>query len=154
MIVTRYACSMINADYVQLPTGEELTTPDTETNAKVYGVYVLSGAYEIAAADDPQYVGRVFAPTGALALNAITCGATVRANGDTSWFCFSQNDDTKRIVTQMDVAGSANLPAGFGFFVVSGTVQADGKTANQFQFFRPRAMDIEVQGSGTLILVR
>lgn len=154
MIVTRYACSMLNADYVQLPAGEELTTPDTETNAKVYGVYILSGAYEISAADDPQHSGRVFAPTGNLVPNDITCGATVRAVGDTSWLCFSQNDEVQRGFVQMDVAGSATLPEGFGFFVVNGTVQADGKTANQFQFFRPRAMDIEVQGSGTLILVR
>jgi hypothetical protein len=154
MIITRYICSMLNVDHVQLPAGEELTTPDSSANAEVYGVYVLSGEYVISAADDPQHVGSTFAPTGNLVPNDVTCGATVRALADTSWLCFSQNDETQRGFVQMDVDRAAVLPAGFGFFVIEGTVQADGKTANQFQFFKPRAADVTVTGSGALLLVR
>jgi hypothetical protein len=145
---------MLNADLVELPAGEVLETPDSAVNSRVYGTYVLSGGYVVSASDDPQYVGRAYPLTGSLVPNDVTCGAAVQAQGDTTWVCFSPNDDTQRTVNQMDVAGTATIPADTGFFVVSGTVQADGKTANQFQFFRPRAMDIEVQGSGTLILVR
>ena len=152
MLLTRYACSMFNADLVELPAGETLTTPESAVNSRVYGMYVLSGAYEFTATDDPQFVGRVVSE--ALFPNDVTCGATVQAQGDTTWVCFSQNDDTRRTVTQMDVEGTAVLPADTGFFVVKGTVQADGKTANQFQFFKPRAIDLEIQGTGTLILVR
>jgi len=152
MILTRYACSMFNADHVEISADETLTLPESSVNSRVYGWHMLSGAYELTAADDPQFVGRVVSE--GLFPNDVTCGVTVQAQGDTTWVCFSQNDDIRRTVTQMDVEGTAILPAGTGFFVVKGTVQADGKTANQFQFFKPRAKDLEIQGTGTLILVR
>ena len=154
MIVTRYACSMFNADLVELPAGEILALPDSAANSRVYGTYTLSGGYVVSASDDPQYVGRVYPLTGSFVPNDVACGTVPQAQGDTAWVCFSPNDDTQRTVTQMDVEGTAVLPADTGFFVIKGTVQADGKTANQFQFFKPRATDIEVQGNGTLILVR
>lgn len=154
MIITRYTCSMINADYVQLPAGEEIVISDSAVNTRVYGIYMLAGSYTISAAGDPQHLERTFTPTENFVPNDIMCSATVQAQGDATWFCFSQNDETQRTVSQMIVSGNATLPAGTGFFVVSGTVQADGKTANQFQFFRPRAMNTSVQGNGTLILVR
>jgi hypothetical protein len=144
---------MINADYVQLPAGEEIVISDGAVNARVYGVYVLDGSYTISAAGDPHHVGRTFTPTENFVPNDITCSATAKAQDDAVWFCFSQNDDVRRTVSQMIVSGNAVLPAGTGFFVVSGTVQADGKTASQFQFFRPRDADISVQGLCTLILV-
>jgi hypothetical protein len=145
---------MINADYVQLPAGEEIVISDGAVNARVYGVCVRDGGYTISAASDPQHVGRTFTRAENFVPNDIMCSATTQAQGDAVWFCFSQNDETRRTVSQMIVSGNATLPAGTGFFVVSGTVQAEGKTATQFQFFRPRDADISVQGLGTLILVR
>jgi len=154
MLVKRYVTSMMNVDYVELPAGEVLETPDSAVNSRVYGTFVLSGEYVVSASDGPQYVGRTYPSDGNLVPNDVACGAAVKAQGDTTWLCFSPNDDVQRTVNQLDVAGTATVPADTGFFVASGTVQADGKTANQFQFFRPRAIDTQVQGSGTLILVR
>lgn len=145
MIITRYACSMMNVDYVELPDGEELEALDAAVNARVYGMYVASGGYVIG---DRQYTAGA-----GFTLNDIDYPATAKAIGDAVWFCFSQNDDVRRTVFPLVVDGLAVLPGGHGFFVISGTVRADGKTANQFQFFKPRPAALQVTGNGVLMLV-
>jgi hypothetical protein len=145
MLIKRYLTSMMNMDYVQLPDGEELPAPDAAANAKVYGMYVVSGEYAIG--------DQRFTAGAGFIINDIDYAATAKASGDTIWFCASQNDDVRRNVSALTVAGTATLPANTGFFVIEGTVECDGKTANQFQFFKPRPTTLEVQGNGVLMLV-
>lgn len=154
MIITRYLCSMLNVDWVQLPDGETLTSSDPAVNARVYGMYVTAGAYEITASDEAQHIGTMYSAGTGFVPATIKCAASATAHGDTVWFCCSQNDDTRREVSLLTVEGNATLPAGHGFFVASGEVQADGKTATQFRFFRPRPVDLEITGNGVLLVVR
>lgn len=146
MLIKRYFTSMMNVDYVELPNGEELPAPDAAANAKVYGMYVVSGEYAIG--------DRRFAAGAGFIPNDIDYPATAKATGDAVWFCASQNDDVRRTVQAMEVDGFDTLPANTGFFVIEGTVECDGKTASQFQFFRPRSVDLVISGNGKLLAVR
>ena len=146
MLIKRYLTSMMNVDYVQLLDGEELPAPDAAANAKVYGMYVISGEYAIG--------DRRFAAGAGFIINDIDYAATAKASGNTLWFCASQNDDVRSNVSALTVAGTATLPANTGFFVIEGTVECDSKTANQFQFFKPRPAALTVQGDGVLLLVK
>ena len=146
MLIKRYLTSMMNVDYVELPNGEELPAPDATANAKVYGMYVVSGEYAIG--------DRRFAAGDGFISNDINYPATAKANGDAVWFCASQNDDVRRTVQVADIDGSATLPTDTGFFVIEGAVEADGKTATLGCFFKPRPAALQVTGSGKLILVK
>lgn len=145
MLIKRYLCSMMNVDYVELPDGDKINSVDAAENAKVYGMYVISGEYIVG--DRRFAAGTGFIP------NDIDYPATAQAVGDAVWFCFSQNDDTRRTVSVLTIDGSAQLPANHGFFVIQGTVEADGKTATQNQFFRPRNVDLEIIGDGIIATV-
>lgn len=153
MIIKRYVTSMMNVDYVDLPNGEQLPAEIPDDNVKVYGMYVTVGDYEVVYSEDPQHIGRHFTAGAEYTPNNIICRVKVKANGDARWFCFSQNDEVRRNVFPLTVSGSAVLPSDHGFFVIEGTVEADGKTANQFQFFKPRPTALTVEGNGVLMLV-
>ena len=151
MIVTRYAYSMMNADLVELPDGEILNFPDASGNKGGCGVFVYAGRVE---ETTPNSAWGVREYTGQFHPDATDGLKGLKAVGDTKWVCIAQNDDVRKDVTQLRVDGLSVLPAGSGFFVLEGSVEADGKTANQFQFFKPRATDLELQGTGTLVLIR
>lgn len=153
MLVKRYITSMVNVDYVELPAGEKIFTDLAEQAAGIYGAYIISGGFEISSAEEPEIVGKLFLPEGALKPVGATKPFTVEPRGDSTWFCISQNDAVRRNVSTLTVNGTATLPANHGFFVVEGTVEADGKTANRLQFFKPRPVALTVQGNGILLLV-
>ncbi len=153
MLVKRYITSMLNVDYVELPAGEEIFTSTAEEAARIYGAYIISGGFEISSAEEPQIVGKLFLPEDGLKAVEAAKPFTVKPRGDSTWFCTSQNDDVRRNVSTLAVSGTATLPANHGFFVLEGTVEADGKTANRLQFFKPRPAALTVQGNGILLLV-
>lgn len=154
MLVSRYAYSLINADLVTLQDSEILTGMiDIESYNKLYGVFVYSGYSTIVASEDTN-IGYNWLPTGHFQPNTIKIPCDVQATGETIWVCVSQNDDIRREVLEQVVDGSYTLNAGWAFLVLDGSVTADGKTANKLQFFKARDTDIDVQGTGILLLIR
>ena len=154
MIVTQYRSSLLKAEHVQVHDGEVLACSDTNVNSRAYGIFICSGGLDevVAEGDTPVWGSRT--RTGNFQLNSTTDVSSVRAVGETSWVCISQSGDTRKVLTQAVVNSSTTLPAGSGFFVLEGAVQVDAEVLSSFQFFSPRDRDVEVHGSGTLILVR
>ena len=52
-----------------------------------------------------------------------------------------------------EINGSYTLPKDTGFIVISGSVSADGLTANQDDYFRPRTAECLVEGNAALVLI-
>jgi hypothetical protein len=154
MIAKRYLYSTVCADLVTLQDGELLQGMiDQSAYAKLYGVFVYTGHSEIVSSN-ANNVGMYWESTGRFQPNTIEVPCDVRATGETTWLCVSQNDEIRREVQEQIVNGSYILPATWGFLVLDGSVQVEGKTANQFQFFRARDIDVEVQGTSVLLLVK
>jgi hypothetical protein len=153
MIVDAYPYSLIVAAHVTLVDGEVLHSAVADINAKCYGIYCYSGKLSVIESAGSD-AGKVYTPIGSFEPYTANTPNKAQANGDTSWMCVSQRDDTRREVRGQSVNGSFTLPAGWAFLVVEGSVQADGKTADQFRFFKARDTDIEVTGTGYILLVQ
>lgn len=150
MLVEHYEYSALHADMVTLADGETLEITDAASNARVYGVYVYSGRSDVVSGSN---AGQSWLPTGAFRLNDVTRPCTVQATGETVWLCVSQNDKSRRTVLPQVVAGEYTLPAGWGFLVLDGTLQAEGKTAVKADYFAPRAAPVELSGAASILLV-
>jgi hypothetical protein len=137
--------------------GETITFNGNEIKDSM-GIAHVKGELTCIDCDVPEYIGtkHSFALDG----NEIVQTTKIKrqtwtTKGETEWVCFQTTPDiraTRNLVTQT-VSGEYTLPSGTGFLVLSGSVTADGMTANQDDYFRARNADLLVSGNGVIILV-
>ena len=116
-----------------------------------FGVVYIKGGLKIVESDIPGQEGIIsnepgFVPRYPGVINYSTVG-------ETEWCCFNRNGTGERTLVYQEVNGSYTLPKDTGFIVISGSVSADGLTANQDDYFRPRTADCPVEGNAVLVLV-
>lgn len=70
------------------------------------------------------------------------------------WLCLAENESGPRTVEHQAIDGSFILPAGWGFVVASGQAVLGAQAGEIGNYFAPREADVEVTGSGDLLLVR
>lgn len=170
--------SALNVDLVQLEPGESFRFRQAAGSGS-YGIFALGGprtgenVTEII--DDSQHTvteltagpvaGRKFNYVGHWVPNDVDTGWSNDAVGHDEmtitageqgarWICLSKNRSGTREISHVVVDGSTTLPAGWGFVVARGEFECEGKIAGQLAYFRPRDVDVEVVGSGDLLLVR
>lgn len=73
--------------------------------------------------------------------------------GHTEWVCIQNNGTGHRDLAVQQISGTYTLPAGTAFITIYGQVTADGLTAVQDDYFRPRTQDLEVTGDGYIVLI-
>ena len=159
MKITSYRYSVINCDIVQLDPNETITFPQEAASAS-YGFFGLGGSSREASV----VIGRTFESEGQWAPNNVELGwsndtighddITIQAgpNGF-KWLCLTYNGSFKKIIKQQSIIDNFSLPAGSGFIVASGTVNADGHTINQFGYFRPRTDQLQITGTAELLIL-
>lgn len=146
-----YHYTPLNVDRVTMGDGEEFTFSKAVVDSS-FGLFMVSGLSTIIATNSTD-LGREFTSIGWQS-GANSADVTVRTTGDTEWVCLSRNGTGEREIAHQQVNGTFMLLSGWGFVVVSGSVQADGKTAAQDQYFKPRDYDLSVAGIADLLLVR
>lgn len=179
MLNKSFRYSALSADTVELAPGESFTFKQQPASSS-FGVFTLGGTRSdpdaIEITDMDRYAattlsagavpGRPFNFVGHWLPNGLEHGwsndqvgheaITITAGEQGArWLCLSHNDaGDDREVQHIRVEGETTLPAGWGFVVARGTFQCDGKTAVQFAYFRPRDVDLKINGTGDLLLVR
>jgi len=168
----------LNVDFVELEPGETYTFNGQNAGSS-FGVFALGGdrtGDEVTEVTDPEEYavthlsagavpGRKFNYIGHWVPNDTDNGwandglgheATTITAGEQGarWVCLTKNATGDREVAHLRIDGEEVIPAGWGFVVVRGTFQFEGKTAEQFAYVRPREADINVTGAGDLLLVR
>ncbi len=170
--------SALSVDLVELTPGESFIFQLNPASAS-YGVFALGGSRssdDATEVTDPEVhdvtkltsgavPGRAFNFVGHWLPNGADHGWSNDAVGHEAititageqgarWVCLSRNDSGAREIQHLRVDGEGALPAGWGFVVARGTFECDGKAAAQLAYFRPREVDLQVTGTGDLLLVR
>ncbi len=170
--------SVLSVDLVELDPGESFTFQLNPASAS-YGVFALGGSrssddarevtdpamHDVTTLTSGAVPGRAFNFVGRWIPNGADHGWSNDAVGHEAmtitageqgakWVCLSRNDSGEREIEHLRVAGEAALPAGWGFIVARGTFECDGRAAAQLAYFRPREGDLQVTGTGDLLLVR
>jgi hypothetical protein len=160
MKIISYRYSVINCDIVQLDPNEIITFPQVAASAS-YGFFGLGGYTTMI---NGVVIGRKFESEGQWAPNNSELGwsndiighdnITIKAGSNGSkWLCLTNNGSYNKLINQQSIIDNYNLPAGSGFIVASGTVNADGHTINQFGYFRPRTAQLLVTGTAELLIL-
>lgn len=178
MLNKSFRYSDLSVDLVELDPGESFTFQLIPASAS-YGVFTLGGSrssndatevtdpavHDVTTLTSGAVPGRTFNFVGHWLPNGADHGwsndmvgheaMTITAGEQGArWVCLSRNDSGEREIQHLRVDGEGALPAGWGFVVARGIVECDGKTATQLAYFRPREVDLQVTGTGDLLLVR
>lgn len=178
MLNKSFRYSALSVDLVELDPGESFTFQLNPASAS-YGVFALGGSrssndatevtdpavHDVTTLTSGAVPGRTFNFVGHWLPNGADHGwsndmvgheaMTITAGEQGArWVCLSRNDSGEREIQHLRVDGEGALPAGWGFVVARGIVDCDGKTATQLAYFRPREVDLQVAGTGDLLLVR
>ncbi len=112
---------------------------------------VLSGTFEICECEEPEFVQSC---TCAVGDNYVQFPTTIQnkavtykcsKNSIVTFVLAIEHDDAHNIDTRYHYwSGSQTLPAGYGMFVVSGTVTTDSATLEKWDYQRPRDYDREI----------
>ncbi len=178
MLNKSFRYSALSVDLVELEPGESFTFQLNPASAS-YGVFALGGSrssddatevtdpavHEVTTLTSGAVPGRAFNFVGHWLPNGADHGWSNDAVGHepmtvtageqgARWVCLSRNESGEREVQHLRVDGAADLPAGWGFVVARGTFECDGKTAVRLAYFKPRAVDLTISGTGDLLLVR
>lgn len=170
--------SALSVDLVELAPGEAFTFQQQPASSS-FGIFALGGtrsgddatevtdvdAYAVTTLTAGAVPGRAFNYVGHWLPNGTDHGwsndgvgheqMTITAGEQgAKWVCLSRNDSGDREIQHLRVDGQAMLPAGWGFVVARGTFECDSKAADQLAYFRPRASDLPITGTGDLLLVR
>ena len=178
MLNKSFRYSALSVDLVELDPGESFTFQLNPASAS-YGVFALGGSrssndatevtdpavHDVTTLTSGAVPGRTFNFVGHWLPNGADHGwsndmvghedMTITAGEQGArWVCLSRNDSGEREIQHLRVDGESALPAGWGFVVALGIFECDGKTATQLAYFRPREVDLQVAGTGDLLLVR
>lgn len=178
MLNKSFRYSALSVDLVELDPGESFTFQLNPASAS-YGVFTLGGSrssndatevtdpavHDVTTLTSGAVPGRTFNFVGHWLPNGADHGwsndmvgheaMTITAGEQGArWVCLSRNDSGEREIQHLRVDGEGALPAGWGFVVARGIVECDGKTATQLAYFRRREVDLQVTGTGDLLLVR
>lgn len=118
-----------------------------------YNCYMLTGSLTMSRSSDPDFIPYECGVTGEFTKGDVLDDTQV-ANGYTSWICISRIEGRDRIITLQKIDSTFELPIGTGFVVLEGTVEVNGITATQCQYFRPRDANLTITGTATLALVK
>jgi archaellum component FlaF (FlaF/FlaG flagellin family) len=133
------------------------TTNDHNELERLDGILYISGAF-LVTDSDYTHAETLTSSTTSITLGSPVTGTyvTARALGRTEWVCITEKilGAGKYITGVQVVTDNYTLPANTGFIVVTGQASADGITAVQDDYFRPRTADLTVTGNATLILLR
>lgn len=121
----------------------------------VFG-YVLNGNLTIIDSAVPGATGYTYENSKGIDPTLFVGENKYQSVGNTEWVCGHTNfkNDSGFSAQLLNLAGSATLSSGSGFFVVSGSVTVDGITATQDNYFKPRAQDLTMNGNGVLIIIQ
>jgi hypothetical protein len=162
MHVIAYRYPLFDACIVTLAPNEQYTF-SKKANSISWGLFGLSGYNDMLNGVE-RSIGRRFGIEGQWNANDENNGwsndvigyedGTVLAGPDGSkWLCLSSNGNGDMKVQHQKVDGSYTLTAGISFIVATGSILADGKTAIQANYFKPRLYDVDVTGTADLLLL-
>lgn len=136
--------------YVRI-TAEDGELADAGLEIESFGVVYIKGGLKIVESSIPEQVGIVSNEPGFVPRYPGIMNYSVV--GDSEWCCFNRNGTGERTLVYQEINGSYTLPKDTGFIVISGSVSADGLTANQDDYFRPRTAECLVEGNAALVLI-
>ena len=143
---------LFNVDLVSLDPDEQFHFR-VSTTSNFIAAFMFDG-------DAVREQGGEFLPalTGGLWMNPPEYGLLpmdfTAGSAGAAWLCVSHLIDGQYEAQHIAVDGTYTLPAGWGFAVATGQVNADEKTATQGLYFGPRDNDITVSGTADLIILK
>jgi len=160
MNVIAYTYPLLDVCIVTLAPDEEYTFAQKSASAS-WGFFGLGGGTTML---EGAIIGRTFTSFWEWCPNNISLGWANDYIGHADmllkampegakWLCLSSNGNGAIKVQHQKVEGSFTLPAEMGFVVATGSVLADGKTAVQANYFKPRLYDVDIVGTADLLIV-